>query len=325
MNIFILLISFLQFLVSATHAGEFHNRRGGAEYTPPSDTQRKHLVKSAQHGGGYQAQSNQGQSREVFRSSATVEIQVTQESGATRRGNDAIKEIQLLSRINEMCNGRNVKATIEMGTRKCSTNPREVIMPDQLIRWNQRNGQLDNCQNFNFGDGGHIYLEAPQSFLQNCISTVDIVLQNGKRYISRTNSGWGSSQGTSAVQWIVPTAPPRTTPLACPDSDLSCPKKDLQMSGWSAPESMQCFPEPDCEYVSDTNRSLNPQVTSNTGFKCYPTDKLTPNIEYCCQSKQVEINGVVTIPQCGDNQQRRTPYDGYLSSELNIGSLAIFN
>lgn len=310
MNLFILLISFFQLLVSGTHAGEFHDRRGVAESPSPSGLrptaalpQGRHQGNSAQH-GGFQAQSNPGQNPKVERN-ATVEMQVTQESRATRRGNEAIKEIQLLSRNNDMCKGQNITVIIQRGARNntCLTKPHEVILPDKLIRWNQGNGQLDKCHNFNFGDGGHIYLqghESQQSFLQNCISTVDIVLQNGKRYISHTKTGWESLQESSAVQWIVPTAPPRTTPLACPDSDLSCPKKDLQMSGWSAPESMQCFPEPDCEYVSDTNRSLNPQVTSNTGFKCFPAVRPTPNIEYCCQSKQVEINGVVTIPQCGD-------------------------
>lgn len=317
MNLFILLVSFLQFLVT-TQGGKFPGRGEGGGSPAPSGSRPTAglpgggLGGNSANGGSSPTQSDPGQNPQS-------EIPVAQASGARNGDDGGIKEIQLLSRNNTICYGENIKAIIKMGTRRCTTSPHS-IRPDVLIRWN--NGDLQHCRNFYFGDTGHIIIEAPQSFLQNCIATVDIVLQDGTRYVSRKNSGWGSRQSVEAVQWLVPTS--TRTAAVCPDTSLSCPKEYLQSSGWSEPVYMQCFPEPGCDHVSDTRLSLN---TENTGYKCYQRDTLTPNIKYCCQSKQVvNISGEVTIPQCEDNRQRRTSSDEYNSSGVAIiGPVAIYN
>ena len=52
---------------------------------------------------------------------------------------------------------------------------------------------MGTCRNFKFDIDGRLILKAnsnSQSFLENCIATVDVVLQDGTRFISQRNDRW---------------------------------------------------------------------------------------------------------------------------------------
>merc|ERR1712193_295985 len=158
----------------------------------------------------------------VYRDSAEIEIVLKGPRFLPMIRNKNIDRITLLSKHDTQCNGRDVKVIAKLGDNKCETKQINSIAPDQKINWrdtNSYNGEVNigmgTCRNFEFDTDGHLILEAncnSRSFLENCIASVDVVLQDGTRFISQRNDRWFGS-GTGVAQWIVPTAPPRQVEL----------------------------------------------------------------------------------------------------------------
>jgi len=251
---------------------------------------------------------------QVYRDAAEIEIVLRGPRSLPLTRNKIINRISLLSKHDTECDGRDVKVIAKMGNDECETDQINNIAPDQKINWTDTNSydgemniDMGTCRNFEFDTDGHLILVAnsnSQSFLEHCIVTVDVVLQDGTRFVSQRNDRWFGS-GTGVAQWIVPTAPPRQVNLVCPtiENEQVCPKADLRPVGSTPPVNMMCFPEPTCDFVSATKRSTDPADTFGTGYNCIESHMHIPTTTYCCVSRKVQRNGVVEIPKCGDGPQ----------------------
>jgi len=257
---------------------------------------------------------NANKLHQVYRDAAEIEIVLRGPRSLPLTRNKIINRISLLSKHDTECDGRDVKVIAKMGNDECETDQINNIAPDQKINWtdtNSYNGEMNidmgTCRNFEFDTDGHLILVAnsnSQSFLEHCIVTVDVVLQDGTRFVSQRNDRWYGS-GTGVAQWIVPTAPPRQVNLVCPTIENGCPKADLRPVGstLTLPVNMMCFPEPTCDFVSATTRSTDPADTFGTGYNCIESHMQIPTTTYCCLSGEVRRNGDVEIPRCGDGSQ----------------------